>query len=381
MEFVNWTNGIRFFRYENVRFWASLIFDYFIKIKEKTKSMEFFKKSTKKAYFDNLKHHKWLIALSVFIGLATVILFYTNRGVLEIFQNFIYASFPLFILYLVISLTIQVFLIIRWKLILKTHGHSVPFRKLWIYRTIGYSLNYFTPTAHVGGEPIRALLLKRYKVPFPKGLSSVLLDKSLEISMNSFFASIGVIIMVIIYGINTDSMLVILGAIVLMALMIYVYYKVLSKGFFLNAIIDKFRKANLFKNYVKEIKVIKKHVFAFYSKHKREFKISVLISTILWFLMFLEYKIALLMLGYDAKIVELFLIITVVGFAYLIPIPAALGILEISQVSIFRFLNISVSKGIALSFLIRSRDTFISLIGMAFLFYKSFKFKTLFHRK
>jgi len=341
--------------------------------------MELFsKKKSRLAYSERFKTQKWLILLSVLIGLFTVILLYTNKGLITIFQNFIYTSLVLFLGYIGISILIQIFLVIRWKIIISAHGQKIPFTKLWVYRTIGYSLNYFTPTAHVGGEPIRALMLKRYDMPFPKGISTVLIDKSMEMGMNSFFAVTGSLIL-LLTTIHNKFIFFIVS--LLLFLVVTAYYLMIKKGVFLNIFFDKIKELKYLKNYVKELKTIRDNIYNFYHKHTFEFNISVIISAILWLLMFAEFKVALLMLGYDAGLYELFLIITVVGLAYLIPIPAALGVLEISQASIFNFLKIDVGKAYALSFLIRSRDVTIGIIGMMFLFYKSFKFKTLFENK
>jgi len=45
-----------------------------------------------------------------------------------------------------------------------------------------------------------------------------------------------------------------------------------------------------------------------------------------------------------------------------------LGILEGGQASLFKFTNMDVSKGIALSIIIRIKDLFISLIGLFYIF-------------
>lgn len=342
-------------------------------IDETTKSKSEFK--------GRFQSQKWLIFISVFIGVVTIALLYQNKGIINIFQNFIYVSLPLFLLYIAISLTIQIFLVIRWKIIIKTCGHSVPFTKLWIYKTIAYSLNYFTPTAHVGGEPMRALLLKRYNVSFPKAFSTVLIDKSMEMAMNSFFAILGIFFIMITIAIQRNYIYLVIGLSILLMIVLLTYYKLFETGIFLNLFFDKVRKLKFLRKYVREITTIRNNIYQFHNKNKLEFNISATISVILWVLMFFEFKIALLMLGYSATITELFLIITVVGIAYTIPVPAALGVLEFSQIYIFGYLGIDVTKGFALSFLIRSRDTIISLIGMMFLFYKSFKFKTLFEKQ
>lgn len=52
-----------------------------------------------------------------------------------------------------------------------------PFRDLWRIRLIGEAVNVATPTASVGGEPVKAYLL-RPRTPLVEGFASVVLDKT-----------------------------------------------------------------------------------------------------------------------------------------------------------------------------------------------------------
>ncbi|MBR9676340.1 flippase-like domain-containing protein [Candidatus Woesearchaeota archaeon] len=335
-----------------------------------------------KKLFFRLNKDKWFILLSITMGVLVLSLLYYYKGVIDVFSNFAYTSLRLFLLYILISLTIQLFLVVRWKIIIKTTGYDIPFRKLWAYRIIGYGINYFTPAAHIGGEPVRAILLKRYNVPFTTAISTVLIDKSIEISMNSFFAMLGLLLVLFSYKMSYGGFTLLGIALVISAFfLIRLYMKISNRRRGFDEFLKKLKRVVFLKKYLREIRSVRDNVFGFFTKNKKEFRTSILISFVLWALMFLEFKTALLMLGYNASITELFLIITVVGFAYIIPIPAALGSLELSQASIFRFLNISISKSLALSFLIRSRDILVSLIGMSLLFYKSFKLKDMTKKK
>ena len=51
-----------------------------------------------------------------------------------------------------------------WQLTLGPHGRNVRFLGLFAIRMAGETVNVTTPTAYVGGEPLKAYLLKRYGV-------------------------------------------------------------------------------------------------------------------------------------------------------------------------------------------------------------------------
>lgn len=91
--------------------------------------------------------------------------------------------------------------------------------------------------------------------------------------------------------------------------------------------------------------------------------------------MFIEYKTALLILGISVISFEgLFLIICMMGAAYLIPVPLALGVLEAGQMSIFPAIGLKAAAGIGLSMLIRARDLMWTFLGIIILLVYGFNF-------
>ena len=65
-----------------------------------------------------------------------------------------------------------------WQLTLGSHARTVGFMRLFAIRMAGETVNVTTPTAYVGGEPLKAFLLKRYGVPMVDGLASVITAKT-----------------------------------------------------------------------------------------------------------------------------------------------------------------------------------------------------------
>ena len=50
---------------------------------------------------------------------------------------------------------------LRWWLILRTQGFRIGYLFLASYRLVAYSISYFTPGPHLGGEPLQAFLVAR----------------------------------------------------------------------------------------------------------------------------------------------------------------------------------------------------------------------------
>ncbi len=81
-----------------------------------------------------------------------------------------------------------------WKLTLGSYAQAVPFLKLFAIRTAGEVVNMTTPAAYVGGEPLKAYLLKRDHVPFVDGLASVILAKTVMTIAQVMFIVMGIVL-------------------------------------------------------------------------------------------------------------------------------------------------------------------------------------------
>lgn len=79
-----------------------------------------------------------------------------------------------------------------WQLTLGRHKTAVPFSRLFIIRTAGELVNATTPAAYVGGEPLKASLLKTFSVPMADGLASVIVAKTTMTIAQIIYIFIGI---------------------------------------------------------------------------------------------------------------------------------------------------------------------------------------------
>lgn len=80
----------------------------------------------------------------------------------------------------------------RWWVLLRARGLRLPYLRLTGYRLAAFSISYFTPGTHFGGEPLQVhLLQRRHHVPLPQATASVVLDKAIELVANFGFLAIG----------------------------------------------------------------------------------------------------------------------------------------------------------------------------------------------
>jgi uncharacterized protein (TIRG00374 family) len=92
-----------------------------------------------------------------------------------------------------------------WKVTLGDSAQAVPFWRLLMIRTAGEVVNMTTPTAYVGGEPLKAYLLKKHNVPMVEGLASVVVAKTTMTIAEVLFILLGIVLGFWILGANGSS--------------------------------------------------------------------------------------------------------------------------------------------------------------------------------
>jgi putative membrane protein len=88
---------------------------------------------------------------------------------------------------------ISVFDAVGWRQTLdRAARRLVPFRALYLTRLAGEAVNSVTPTAALGGEPVKAWILRTWGVPSSAGMASVVIAKTALVASQSLFTAIGV---------------------------------------------------------------------------------------------------------------------------------------------------------------------------------------------
>jgi uncharacterized protein (TIRG00374 family) len=343
---------------------------------------KYHKKKLQKKLWDKIGAFKQsnksiLLMITSILGLIGITIILLTTNFTEIIEFFTNTTTTLVIIFILIQIALMTTLTLRWATIIKSQGHKkINLFRLNKYRIAGQAISFLTPTAKMGGEGVKTRLMsKRESLPYGKSLSTIVLDNSIDMTTSGFFFLIGAIIVLI--SINTGlatkiflSTLVVLFIAVL-AILNYRLFKGKTMIYGLANKIGIF-KIKKIKKLKKEFKKFDEYLHDFYKKDKKYFFYTVALSFTSWILMFLEYYIAGRMLGINFSIWMIFLIVTLVGIAYLLPIPMALGTLEAGQISAFAILSLSSAAAVGLSFIIRAKDMLIAFWGIGILSFYGF---------
>ncbi|MFT4260951.1 MAG: lysylphosphatidylglycerol synthase transmembrane domain-containing protein [Candidatus Woesearchaeota archaeon] len=322
--------------------------------------------------------------LMIFTAILGVLLFwyvFTKVPLREVLNTISNATWQLIALYLASVILIQLVLTYRWKIILESQGIKHSFWKLNNYRMAGVSVGFLTPSASLGGEPVRAgLLSKEADLSFEKALSSVVIDKTIELSSSAVFFIIGSIILLLAFVVSPklEIALIIISLIFLLLVISFNYRMFQGKKFFHPII--KFvglLKVKRIKKIENKILDFEKLVLKFFKKDKKHFVYVVLFSLLSWIIMFVEYSVLARIVGQNLEAIQIFLAFSFVGGAYILPIPMGIGALEAGQVSLFSIIQISAAAGLALALIVRLKDTLLSAIGVLIFFKYGLNFNAL----
>jgi len=321
---------------------------------------------------------KYMFAVSIIAGVIALWLILKAVHIQRLIHLFSNSSPSIIILYILVSYLIMLSLTWRWQIVLKSQNIKVTMFKLFLYRLVGYGISYLTPTAKLGGEPVRAALLSRDGVDFSRGLSTVVIDKTIEIATSALFFFIGVLIVLFAYALPGETeVMMLFFAIVFLFLMVWIYHRMSSGKGLIASLCKTLRlhKIKSLKMDEEKLERFESMVIKFFQDDKKDFYITILASFVGWVLMFFEFKLAGLIIGVNLSFEQIFLVVSFLGAALMFPIPMGIGSMELSQVTVFSIINLDKAGGVALSFLVRARDLVWSIIGLLLLSYYGLNIK------
>ena len=308
-----------------------------------------------------------IVSLTIGILLFAAVLGYYGVGsLLDIYQNI---NLIYLLPYLVF--TFVVFFINAWRLdvVLGAYNEKAGFWSLLRQNIAGWAVSAVTPSAKIGGEPLKVYMLKKENnIGWRNGSSAVLMDKFIELFGSLFFGLLGLFVLFLVPGISiTIKLIVAVVMLISFSVLAVVYYMtVKGKGPFTNLFtILRFYRISRFKKLKGMVKDIENKMAIFFIHHKKEFLLGFIGYIIYGCATYWEFKFLLLMFGIDLGFFELIIVVVVWGIVNLVPVPGALGFHEVTQSGLFEVMQGSGSTGLAFTLLVRLRTLFFIILGFS----------------
>jgi uncharacterized protein (TIRG00374 family) len=287
-----------------------------------------------------------------------------------------------FLIFLILFLGEIIVGSLRWSFILKTQSQQPEFKKIFWAKLAGFSFSYLTPVVFFGGEPVRYVLLKEEnsKIPAKYIISSIIIDKLMFFSASTISFFIGLFFFLIHIQASFETKIFVFGLLilgVLIALFLYLRFKkIIEKEGIFSWLIRKLylSKVKSIKEKESKIREIEKEMAKFL-KAKRASLIKVFLGAGIevLFLIF-SFWFIIYSIGKYLDIGKIFAINSMTGLSSIIPLPAALGSLEMGQSFLFKILGLGKETGIAFSLIFRGINLLIAFLGLISFLYFQIKF-------
>lgn len=276
----------------------------------------------------------WLVWLAV-----PLLLWFSLRGVplMDIGNTLRNVTVWQLAVLVIFNLGVLFLFALRWQLILSAFGTTVSIGRVLAYRLAGFGLSYFTPGPQFGGEPLQVLLLNRREaVPAAVAVTSVILDKLLELLANFTFLVFGLSVAglsgYLPAGVNGLAWVGIASLLVFPAGHLFSLWKGF-KPLTALAVWLKHRFAwQVLAAVEHQIGEAEEQIGSF--SRERPFALTrlIFISALVWLLSVLEFQWLLFSLGGSFSLAQVISLLTALRLAFLLPVPGGLGTMEAALV-------------------------------------------------
>jgi len=245
-------------------------------------------------------------------------------------------------------------------------GRVPPFRKLWTARLAGEAVNATTPTASVGGEPVKAFLL-RYWVSPVEGLASVIVDKTAIVLGQGLFGLLGLVLARTVVPasgpiVTAMTVLLIVQALALAGFVAVQLMGAAGRG---GRLLARFGMGPS-RSRQERLEGLDRTLATYYRVRRRRLVAGVLVHFVAWTMGSLEIFLVLNFLGLPVPLLTAMVLEScgaAVKFASFM-IPGSLGALEGSNVAIFAAFGYGGAMGLTYTLVRRLRELAWASAGM-----------------
>jgi len=272
----------------------------------------------------------------------------------------------------ILALYFAAFLVdaLAWQLTAPT----APVNLVWLYRfyqvrLVGEAFNTITPAASVGGEPVKAILLKRcYGIDYREGIASLILSKTLIVFALVVFLGIGFAMMIGSEKLAAYSAPALTGLIVFSVSVILFFviqrYKLASV---IGAKLAARPAFGAIKGVLDGIEDVDGRLVHFYTNERARFVVALALSFLNWVLGVAEIYYTMKFIGHPISFWDAWIIEAVAQMvrSALFFIPGAIGAQEGAMVLIGTAITGSPTLGLATALIRRLREIIWIAWGLA----------------
>jgi putative membrane protein len=260
-----------------------------------------------------------------------------------------------------------------WRCTLPSpHVHRVPFLSLYLVRMAGEAVNSVTPTAAVGGEPVKAQLLRAYGIAGSDAAASVVIAKTALVVSQAAFVLIGLAALFERLERRTAGAIWVTVLILVCALFAVVLVGLQRRGP-VSAVWRGLRwlapRSPRIAGLESAARAVDARLADYYRIERRGFVLATLWHLAAWLLGVGEVVLIMELLDTPITLLDALIIEALAQpiRAVAVIVPGGLGLQEVGGVALASSLGVPEAAGVALWLLKRAREIVFDVVGLAFL--------------
>jgi glycosyltransferase 2 family protein len=309
------------------------------------------------------------------LGLVVFVCLCRRLGLGELAEAVEHASPAGFVVFLAVSTAVFLTYALRWRIVLRAMDEAhepPPLLTLLSFRAAGHAVSTLLPSAQLGGEPVRALLLRRRGRDWTRAISSVAMDRVLDTSASAVAGPIYVAIFFLAHGSARSTVPWILAVMAVGAAALGAFYVVVYRR---GAALSLLVRRGLVTSVEGSLEAIDRRFADFV--HTPSFPAGMALSLLAEALILAELWTLSRAFALPISLPTLAGVMVGMGVAQLAPVPAALGSLEATQVGVLTLAGGAASLGLAVGLLVRLREALWILVGLAVLYREGLSWRAL----
>jgi uncharacterized protein (TIRG00374 family) len=268
--------------------------------------------------------------------------------------------------YLGVACAVRLAYSLRWWLVARVVGEPPALARCVAARLAGDAVGALIPTGRVGGDPLRVALVYGDGLGGARASAGVAIDRVMELAGNTLCAAAYVAIFSFTRaaGASPRAPWVLIGTLLLLLLALAVPVAMLRRGRRpLTPVLGSGRLPWL-REWVAVVRRTEDHLMRFFRQRPGVFLAGVVGSLLIEALIIVEYYCLLAAFGMRLDLPTLLMTLVASGLVRAVPIPAGLGALEASQVTLMALAGGRPDLGFVVGIVLRLHETWWTAVGL-----------------
>ncbi len=255
--------------------------------------------------------------------------------------------------YLVLAISINLLVFLVWNYKWKLQVSKISKIKFWELFPILMTGNFFntsTPTANLGGEPLRAYYLgKKFRKEKAKYFATIIIDKITNAGTSLMFVIFSVLFISLFLKVPTTVKILTQSLIVtsLVIIGLALFYRKIKLKTILRVVYPFFKKRypnrNVFEQTIEKKRDNIEGVLKRFYRDRKSVSIEISLGVLMQLLTFAKAYVLFIALGQEIS--PLYVVLTVsisLMIGQMIVVPGGIGVVEGSMISLYTLLGVSV---------------------------------------